>query len=455
MKRVFLIITCVLTALGARSQGVNFQEITLDKAMKQAGEEGKMVFVDCYTVWCGPCKQMANVEFPKPEAGAYFNAKFVNVKFDMEKGEGKEIAARYGVNIYPTFLVLTPEGTEVNRVIGSLPMAEFIPRVDKATAPGADLRTMTDEYASGKMSVDRARDFILVLRNAHRDSLAKVVTDDLMGRLTDDQKCSADFWPLFRDQAIVPASSPRFLFLLDNLEAFRQAVGEEEVARRLRGFRYLDEYLNATAMYNAGERGKSFLLGYATTLMFSPERSREVADELYRSLSKRERVDTTYWPLFHLLAFNQWGDERFNYLLEKRKDFRRSVGEGRVDQTIRYGYVHKLSMVIKGYDKSTTAADFHRMIDEARRYKIAGVAPLVNLARASVYGDAAAVLEACREALPMFDDNLALNLISPVMGAMKGGLDEGQRGVLRALLVDLAGRMRSDTVRKLVEGLNV
>ena len=70
---------------------------------------GALVFVDCYTTWCGPCKMMTEEVFPQKEAGDFFNAHFVNVKFDMEKGEGKELSKQFKIRAYPTFLLLNPE----------------------------------------------------------------------------------------------------------------------------------------------------------------------------------------------------------------------------------------------------------------------------------------------------------------------------------------------------------
>lgn len=54
----------------------------------------------CYTSWCGPCKQMAQTTFVDPEVAVFFNEKFINVKVDMEKGEGKELKDRYHVKAY-------------------------------------------------------------------------------------------------------------------------------------------------------------------------------------------------------------------------------------------------------------------------------------------------------------------------------------------------------------------
>ena len=76
----------------ANAQGVEFRDLTFRQALEQAQKEGKLVFMDCYTSWCGPCKNMLNNVFTLPEAGEFMNAAFVCVKFDMEKGEGKELS---------------------------------------------------------------------------------------------------------------------------------------------------------------------------------------------------------------------------------------------------------------------------------------------------------------------------------------------------------------------------
>ena len=70
-----------------------------------------MVFVDCYTTWCGPCKYMTSNVFPQETVGDYFNPNFICLKIDMEKGEGPELVKRYGIRAFPTFLILRPDGS--------------------------------------------------------------------------------------------------------------------------------------------------------------------------------------------------------------------------------------------------------------------------------------------------------------------------------------------------------
>ena len=101
---------------------------SFDDALAQARHQGKRVFLDVYTTWCGPCIVMQETVFPLPEVGDYFNARFVNYKLDAEDESimGPEVAARYGVKGYPTYLILDNEGEEIGRATSGMSGDQFI-----------------------------------------------------------------------------------------------------------------------------------------------------------------------------------------------------------------------------------------------------------------------------------------------------------------------------------------
>ena len=81
MKHIYTLLLGLLAWSASMAQeGVNFRDITFEEALKQAKSENKLVFMDCYTSWCGPCKNMADKVFPQKAAGDYFNPRFVCVK---------------------------------------------------------------------------------------------------------------------------------------------------------------------------------------------------------------------------------------------------------------------------------------------------------------------------------------------------------------------------------------
>ncbi len=99
--------------------GISFEHITLNEAKELSKETGKIIFIDCYTDWCGPCKRMAITSFKNEEVGELYNDNFINLKVEMEKNaDGPEIAKMYKIRAYPTLLMIDSEGKLVKQVIG-------------------------------------------------------------------------------------------------------------------------------------------------------------------------------------------------------------------------------------------------------------------------------------------------------------------------------------------------
>ena len=98
--------------------GIRFSQGGWKAILAKAKQEKKLVFVDAYAVWCGPCRMMANNTFTQKEVGDYFNSNFVNYKFDMEQGEGPSFASTYGVRAYPSLFFIDGEGKVVHQDLG-------------------------------------------------------------------------------------------------------------------------------------------------------------------------------------------------------------------------------------------------------------------------------------------------------------------------------------------------
>ena len=130
MKRLIVCVAAMLLASATFAQ-VKWEEGTLNQALKKARESGKeLVFLDCYATWCGPCQYMAKSVFTTKEAGDYFNKKFVNIKIDMEKGEGINLARQFKIQGYPTFIILNSNGKELGRIVGGAEIKQFIQKVE-------------------------------------------------------------------------------------------------------------------------------------------------------------------------------------------------------------------------------------------------------------------------------------------------------------------------------------
>ena len=105
----------------------DFRHISYAEGLEAAKAENKLLFVDFYTEWCGPCKMMARDVFPQKEVGDFMNAHFVCLKIDAEKGEGVELAKRHNVRAYPTFILIDANDKEVGRREGGSPPLRLYP----------------------------------------------------------------------------------------------------------------------------------------------------------------------------------------------------------------------------------------------------------------------------------------------------------------------------------------
>ncbi|GGB19542.1 thioredoxin family protein [Puia dinghuensis] len=146
------------------SKGIHFDhDLSWTAIQAKAKAEHKYILLDCFATWCGPCKYMRTVIFPQEESGNFFNPTFVSVEVQMDTtakdndhvkswyADAHDILTRYDIHAYPTYLIFSPDGRIVHRLLGSTQTAKaFIDRAKDAFDSSRQYYTQFREFEQGR-----------------------------------------------------------------------------------------------------------------------------------------------------------------------------------------------------------------------------------------------------------------------------------------------------------------
>lgn len=237
MNRIILGLVFLLSCSGAveaqeqNSEGMRFFEGTFEEALQLAKKENKLIFMDCYGPWCGPCAQMVRLIFPLKEVGDFYNEHFINMKRDMEKGEGKTLCKRYNVVSYPTWLFINDKGYVVLSSSGFKKVEEFLAMGKEAlnsSRVGDEERFLGGERE--ETFVKKYLNDLLKMRQADKmEQGLEKLAEEQGGKILDD----ADYWKVY----VVSGSnldSPLAMYLVEERERLYKLYGEEDVNQKIR-----------------------------------------------------------------------------------------------------------------------------------------------------------------------------------------------------------------------------
>jgi len=87
-------------------------------------ESDKLVVVDMWAEWCGPCKMMEPV---LEEIAEEYSDKLKVVKLNIDQNQDTPL--KFGVMNIPT-LIFFRDGKEIDRVIGAFPKKQLLNRIE-------------------------------------------------------------------------------------------------------------------------------------------------------------------------------------------------------------------------------------------------------------------------------------------------------------------------------------
>ncbi len=231
MKNLIFVFSLLFSTMSF-GQGIEFFQGTWKEGLAKAKAEGKLVFVDAYAEWCGPCKSMAKNVFTKSEVGEFFNVNFINLKLDMEKADGVSFGHEYPVRAYPTLFFIDGDGKEIKKVVGGQQVQSLLSAAADANKKNDKSGQFEEKYKAGDRSYDLMYNYIKALNAVEKPSL-KISNDFLNSNpaITEEQKLT------FTMEAAIDADSKLFDVVIANKEKLMalltQKVYEEKCRKSL------------------------------------------------------------------------------------------------------------------------------------------------------------------------------------------------------------------------------
>ena len=311
-------------ALSVTAQ-TDFRHITFEEAVAAAKKEKKMVFIDFFTDWCGPCKRMASEVFPQKEVGDFMNKKFVCVKFNAEK-EGKELATRFEVKAYPTFIILNDKEEVQMELKGSMDGPDFIAKIKAGLNPEMTPARMAERYNSGDRTPELVNNYAFHHMEQGKEDEGFKIINDYYASLTDKERLSSPNAFIFT----------RYTMSVDDEKAKFMTAHRNEFDKIVRDA--VNKRVNQ--LYNAAITG--YFSGYILSI-------NKYNEEEYQALKKKIQelgldTENKYAPMFRFIECRVKNDDAtFMSMCENDYDT--------LDKTAKELLIMNMTRLIKTDDK--------------------------------------------------------------------------------------------------------
>lgn len=233
MKRLTSTLLTLAIAITAMAQGVVFEPegTTLEQASAKAKAENKLIFLDCYTQWCGPCKKMTKEVFPQEKVGAYMNPKFVSIKIDMEGTYGAPLAKKLQIQAYPTFVIFNADAQEISRFLGYHAADDFIKVVEEKSADNAS-SALEQRWKNGDRDPQFLMEYLQTLTASYKGDEANAVAEAILEGKEETFAADSTLRMIFFRNINNPFAKS-FVYTAQHPEALSAAVGEMPVQMKI------------------------------------------------------------------------------------------------------------------------------------------------------------------------------------------------------------------------------
>lgn len=230
---LMIVLAGFFTEVSAQEKGIRFEQKKEWKSVvKKARKAKKLIFVDCYTKTCPPCRAIALNVFPREEVGDYFNAHFINVKYDtQEEADGKYLAKTYGIRAEPTLFFIDPETQQVvHQVVRCMDPEKLIGHGKLAHDPENNLSGLIRRYNSGERTPDLLKRYMEALDNIMWWQQMETVAIEYL--VASPEMPIRERWEVLHYRISDLLSAP-LREMVSDIDRYYQEIGKEEVDAKL------------------------------------------------------------------------------------------------------------------------------------------------------------------------------------------------------------------------------
>lgn len=216
MKKLIISIFFLLTLIPAQAESIKFSTLNWKQLSEQAKYSKKIIFVDFYTTWCGPCKYLEKEVFTHADVGSYFNEHFSSIRINAESEE-QDLVKQMKIQAYPTLIFFDANGVVLYRVEGAPEVEQLLEYGQKAAALPELLK---DDW---KSNPETLASYLEALAT-HQPQQAEKLASGFLAKLPQEELIKDENWWILAEY-VKDASDPSWQYALNNAAYFAEAFG--------------------------------------------------------------------------------------------------------------------------------------------------------------------------------------------------------------------------------------